>query len=761
MRKPLHIFAALGFTSIVGQILLMRELIVVFYGNELSLGIMLGSWLFWVGAGSLLAAVVVPRLSVFSRASALALLQTLLGLAGVGSLLCVRALPLLLRGSTNEIVGYAPMVVSSFLVLAPMCLLLGFLFDLFCHMWSADGQAAASIGLVYTIEALGATAGGIAFAGLLVWILDPSEIVCALLLLNLSAAAATLAAEKALRPAAIAVSALTVIVAFAAFFGGAARLRELSMGWLWGKLKVTYSKDSIYGNLALIEKEEEKSLYENGLLMFSHPDRFSAEEAVHFPLLEHPFPGRVLLIGGGVSGSLNEVLKHQVEHVDYLELDPLVIEMVRRFFPREIVAGLDDRRVSVHNIDGRLFVKETSETYDVIIINLPDPYTALINRFYTLEFFRECKSRLGADGILSFRVSSAENYISPELQQFLGCLDKTLGRVFPDIKVVPGESNIFMACNTKGILTLDSTDLVQRIEDRGLRDKLLFVSRFYLPFRLSEERKERLSAALATAEARINTDLVPTCYYYYAVLWNKQFVDFSGKILVSFSRIRARWILLAIAAAFGAVLFAQRLFPAGWGPKSILVAVGTTGFAEVAIEIVALLGFQSMHGYVYYKVAIIITAFMAGLTIGAAIMGRAVNRGRAGWRALLLIQAIVCLYPLILLGALIMFSRGGVTGGPQAIALQTQIAFPLLAFFAGFVGGLQFPLANDLYLAEMPGAARAAGYTYGVDLLGSCLGAMLTTTLLVPVLGIPYACVIASALNLGSFLLLLFRRRVV
>ena len=93
----------------------------------------------------------------------------------------------------------------------------------------------------------------------------------------------------------------------------------------------------------------------------------------------------------------------------------------------------------------------------------------------------------------------------------------------------------------------------------------------------------------------------------------------------------------------------------------------------------------------------------------------------------------------------------------HSLALQAQTAFPLLALFAGLVGGLQFPLANHLWLAEMPGAARAAGYTYGADLLGSCVGALLTTALLVPVLGIPYACMTASALNVGSLILLLFR----
>ena len=757
MKRPVHIFAALGFTSMVGQVLLMRELIVVFYGNELSLGIMLGSWLFWVGVGSLLAATVAPRLKLFGRLSTLAALQAMLGVASVGSLMLVRALPLLIRGgSSGEIVGYVPIIVSSFLALAPLCLLLGFLFDLFCHVWSADGPSAAAIGTVYIFEGLGAAIGGLVFAGIFIRIFNPAETMCALLALNIVSAAAILALRGARRPAPIALSIIAVALMAVSFLGGADRLRDLSLGWLWGEIEITHSEDSIYGNLALAVKEEEMSLYENGLLMFSHPDKFSAEEAVHFALLESPAPKRVLLIGGGVSGSLNETLKHPIEHVDYLELDPKVIDVVRTFFPRELGRALEDPRVKVHNVDGRLFVKETDETYDTIIVNLPDPYTALINRFYTLEFFRECREKMADDGVLSFRVSSAENYISPELQQFLGCLYKTLGMVFADVKVVPGESNIFLACDSPGVLTLDADELIARLERRGIKEQLTFIREYYLPYRLSEDRKERLASALATAEARINTDLSPVCYYYHAVLWSKQFEDLSGAILASFARVRPYWIIVAVTALTLAGLLMQRLFPRTAGPKSILVAVATTGFAEISVEIVALLGFQAIYGYVYYKVAIIITAFMIGLTIGAALMDYAVRRGAVGGRSLLLIQAVVCVYPLIMLGALILFTRAD-SAEARAAALQAQVAFPLLALFAGLVGGLQFPLANHLWLAEMPGAARAAGYTYGADLLGSCIGALLTTALFVPVLGIPSACATASALSVGSFILLLFR----
>jgi spermidine synthase len=293
---------------------------------------------------------------------------------------------------------------------------------------------------------------------------------------------------------------------------------------------------------------------------------------------------------------------------------------------------------------------------------------------------------------------------------------------------------------------------------RGIKENLQFIREYYLPYRLSDERKERVAQALSTAEAKINTDLAPVCYYYDAVLWSKQFGEVSGKVLAFLARVRPYWILVIIAGIFVALLLTQKLYPLAWGSKSILVAVGTTGFAEIGIEVVTLLGFQAIHGYVYYKVAIIVTVFMLGLTIGATLMRRAVRSGGVGRLAFLVIQATVCLYPLLLLGALIMFSRGALSApSAHSLEFQTQVAFPLLAFVAGLVGGLQFPLANSLLLADMHSTARVAGYTYGIDLLGSCLGAMLTTAVLVPVLGIPYACVTASLLNMGSFLLLLFQ----
>jgi predicted membrane-bound spermidine synthase len=223
--------------------------------------------------------------------------------------------------------------------------------------------------------------------------------------------------------------------------------------------------------------------------------------------------------------------------------------------------------------------------------------------------------------------------------------------------------------------------------------------------------------------------------------------------------VHASWIPAVIGALFFILLLVQRIIPRLWGSKSILTAVGTTGFAEITIEVVTLLGFQAIHGYVYYKIATIIMAFMVGLALGAAWMRRIIERTAVGRRAFLIVQLLVCLYPIILLAVLLVLSRSSQADTESFMSmLHTHVTFPLMAFLAGFVGGLQFPLATSLLLAETPGTARVAGRTYGVDLLGSCLGALLTTTLLIPVFGIPYACVTASLLNLGSFLLVLMHR---
>jgi len=233
-------------------------------------------------------------------------------------------------------------------------------------------------------------------------------------------------------------AALAAIFAVLVFPLATRHLEDWSRALLWRGFHVVAARNSVYGNLVVARTEDSASLYENGLVLFDAPNREAAEEAVHFALLEHPEPRSLLLIGGGANGSLAQALQHpSLERLDYVELDPAIAELAARYFPREWAPALTDRRVHVHASDGRLFLKSAGATFDVVIVNLPDPDTAQLNRFYTLEFFREARRSLRPGGILSLHVGASENYISPPAAEFLRCIYKTLREAFPEVVAIP------------------------------------------------------------------------------------------------------------------------------------------------------------------------------------------------------------------------------------------------------------------------------------------------------------------------------------
>ena len=149
----------------------------------------------------------------------------------------------------------------------------------------------------------------------------------------------------------------------------------------------------------------------DGRYMTSERDEFFYHEAmVHPAALTHPAPGRVLIVGGGDGGSLEEVLKHpSIEHVDLVELDEAVIEIARRHFGTIHKGSFDDSRVRIHIGDGAAFITDASRRgdagYDLILLDLTDPDTVAAN-LYTEAFFRAASKRLAKDGVLALHTGS-------------------------------------------------------------------------------------------------------------------------------------------------------------------------------------------------------------------------------------------------------------------------------------------------------------------------------------------------------------------
>jgi len=750
----------IGFTSLSAQIIFLRELLVLFYGNELSLGVVLGCWFFWTGAGSLFLGRFSDRFR--SPAVAFSLIQILLSLSLVMTLLAIRSVKLFLDLSPGQIVGYIPIFIASFTVVSGYCLLNGFLFSLGCRIYekipgAGLDRASRGLGLIYILEALGAVAGGLLTSLILIRTVSPMVLVTGLGGLNLVGAGLLLFSSVPrgmAKPGKILWLAVAAASVVAMALGGVGQLREITLGWQWRGFKLEKIENSIYGNLAVTGRENQFSLFENGLLVFTHPDLLSAEESVHFAMLEHPDPRRILLIGGGVGGSLREIMHYSsVSEVTYLELDPAIIRLAREFLEPSEAAFLADPRVEVITGDGRLYLERERKKYDLIIVNLPDPFTAQINRFYTREFFVLARERLRSGGILSLGVTSAENYISGELRNFLGCIYKTIKSVFPSLVVIPGGSNYFLASDTADYLTDDYALLEERIHERRLN--LKYVRGYYLADRMRRSRIDYLQRMIETApRVRLNLDFHPICYFYDMVFWSSYFSGEAGgwftRLLTASLVMRWWWFLLPVG------LFLT-LFPIFRRRRNrtrgawVLWPVMTSGFSEIVFQVVVLLSFQILYGYVYYKLGIILTLFMVGLVLGGGVITAILPRIRDEHRLFFITQIAICLYPLILPVVFYLLSH---SSGEMTRRLGENIIFPALPMVAGFIGGFQLPLAGRIYLRGRKRMGLVAGLTYGFDLLGACLGAIVISALVLPILGVAATCYAVFCLNLTSLIVI-------
>jgi spermidine synthase len=737
--------AAVGFTSTVGQLLLLRELVAVFYGNELVLGLILAAWLAWVAVGAWGSSRKAEqawgafRSLTFGLVLAAALLPAQVAL--------VRASHTLLGVTPGALVAFGPMVLIIVLVLAPLCLLLGRQFTLGARLLAGAG---GSVGNAYAAESVGALAGGASFSFLLVGTLDPFQIALALGALNLAVAAFMLrhTSSKTRGLAALAAGAAVLLMAALPLGGW---LQRTTLGWQYTGLR--FARDSIYGRIVVTGSGEQRAFFENGLLFFE-TQGVAAEEVAHLPLLAHPQPRRVLLIGGGVSGVLAESLRHpSVQAIYYVELDPLLVAAARAELPPDQAAALDDPRVTLAHVDGRLFVRQWQgqPPFDVVILDLPEPATGQLNRFYTQEFFAEVRHILAPGGILALSLPWQENYPGPALQQLAASVYRTLATAFPQIAPlsnVTGERLFLLASDAP--LPTDPATFIARRTERGIETRWVIPS--YLDYLLTTGRVSQARRLLETATGtRLNRDLEPISYLYDLTVWLTRFYGGLSRAAAQASLLRLGWLAVPLAAA--ALLLRRWPVPA---------AIGLTGLAGMTLEVVMLFAFQVVHGYVYGQVGLLVTAFMAGLALGSGLASRWRWPGepaaqRRPWHprhsprvAFIWIQGAITLFAL---------------GFLLSVFLKPPAwTFLLLAMVAGGLTGLAYPVAAACLEAEKGKPGRVAhrpmldgtaGLLYGADLVGGCVGAALASGLMVPVLGIPQTCLTVALVGLAGVIVLL------
>ena len=725
----------LGFSCVLTQLVLMREMLAVFDGNELVLGVALGNWLLLMGLGAALSRCLPSGKEPVRTLTAVLVCIALLPLVQVVALRALRS-GLFLRGAA---LGVVETVLASLCVLLPYCLLAGLYLALACRTLE-QGDRAHGAGRVYALDSLGSVIGGALFMFALVPLLDHFAILWFPAGLNLLLAAWLV--RKSPAPTWPTAHFLVQVSLVAVAAGGtawmlAANPDASTLSLQFPGQRVLFSKDSPYGRLTVTESGGQTNFFENGLLVAAAPNIESAEEAAHYTLAQRPGAKKVLLIGGLLSSTAREVLRHEGVDVDCVELDPLAVRLGRAFLPGE----LSQPRLRVFAADARQFVRRHTETYDIVLVGLPDPSTAQLNRFFTHEFFQETRRLLNPGGVLSFAVGRYENYASPELVKLLSCARRTAQLSFAKVLLLPGGRVYFVASD--GPLTVD---IAAALERAGLKPR--WVNRHYLAATLAPDRLADLDRA-AVQPAPVNRDFKPVLYFLHLRHWASQFSGVPA------------WLTVALLAA--AAVYVVRLRGAGG-------VIFASGFAGAALEVVLLLGLQVLAGAVYQQVALVVTLFMAGLAAGALGATRWLERGRValepampldrhnpmgssdaragrglGWLALAVALCAAVLPSLLLvLERLDAFRFGGTL---------VQAVIALFTFALATLVGAQFPVAN----ASAKGGSHPAVRLYTADFVGACIGALLASTLLLPLLGVIGVCAITGVLNLLAALLV-FRK---
>ena len=181
-------------------------------------------------------------------------------------------------------------------------------------------------------------------------------------------------------------------------------------GHLHGVKSVIYSGRTRFQQVDIVETYSfGKCLFLDGKLQSSEYDECVYHEAlVHPAMMTHPEPRRVLIIGGGEGATAREVLRHPtVERVVMVDIDRELVELCRRYMPEWSKGAFEDPRLQLVVGDGRKYVEETGETFDVVILDLTDPIPGTPSvLLYTREFYGMVRKVLTPSGVVVTQATS-------------------------------------------------------------------------------------------------------------------------------------------------------------------------------------------------------------------------------------------------------------------------------------------------------------------------------------------------------------------
>jgi len=739
-------FFLFGFVSMTGQLVLLREILVIFHGTEVSLGIFFGIWLMGIGVGAAVGARLGRnKQSAFDQIFAHCLAA--LGWSVILQVIIIRILPSILGVGPAEIAPLNGIIAA---VPAGTCLsavLTGFLFPIGCAaVKKTNGR---SIALLYAFEGAGGLIGGLAFTFILVRFLSPLKIAALLAVFASAGAIICGMAGNARKSLVTGVPLLLTGLALISPVGDDLRQWTVQARWdsLHPGMKLLDSRPTPYQQVEIAQLGHQLSLFGNGKIVSSFPDPFTSDRLAAMIVAQKPDAARFLLVGGAAGSLLRSLLHYDIRRVDVVEPDPWALRIAEEHMPADELAALKDPRVRFIFGDGRLHVNRLEAgQYDVIVCMVPDPVSSFWNRYFTLEFFRGASRGLTRSGVFVTGVTSSENFWGTEVASYAGSVYHTLKKVFPYVKGSPGDQTLFFASHSDGVVSVDPEVLAARYS--GLERQAFDPAGFQTL--LPPDRSRFVEKELERSPDVINTDFEPLSTSLAMILWGR----FSGVgWMEALNTIRNAGLKLYLIPMLF-FLVAKVSFRIRWGPRAgaeakfqVLLAMAAIGAGAMGTQIALIYSYQSLFGYVFERMGLIAAVFMAGLVLGGFVSSAFLERLRG--------EALAVLLVLVLFGLLCLSVPVGLNLVAGKDPHQIELAVLGLVFISGILTGLGFAAVAARHLAISGNTGETSGWTDAADHFGAAAGALMTGTLLVPLLGITRACqVLALMLAVPAVLIL-------
>ncbi|MBD3261079.1 MAG: hypothetical protein GF334_05255 [Candidatus Altiarchaeales archaeon] len=659
-----HVFLALGFASAVTQVSILREFYAAYSGNEVFLAVTLGFWLALTGVG----AQVAGKGRIIGGLSGFAVLFSLAAPATT-YLVSISKPALVLPGQQTDPLLFAAL---NLLILSPLCLLNGAQIASWFKRFHKEKKEQARRGYVY--EGVGSAAGGVLFTFILA---TRSSNLINVFLASFVLLAVIYVHEKNKK------TVLMGLVLFSALFLPANQLQNML---IYGGENILFQSDSQLGRITVTEDQGQIRIYENNEVVALNQKQASDEKIIHYPLLQVASPEKILLISKGFGQVINEAEKYPGIETVYLTHDPIMESVGRRFLLKKPL-----KDVSFVSGDPRKYIKKTEELFDAVIIDVGDPSTLLLNRFYTNEFLAEVKEKLTNKGVVCLSLTGGENIWSRNAVDMNKAVYGALKNDFEYVMVLPGSTNYFLAARKP--LKKDYAGLIQQ---KNLTTTYLTEKHFEVvlsPTRINQAKK------YLSDSTRINTDLKPAAFKNYLFFFSEKYGFNLNKTLI-----------------LGLTVLTFLLFKL----KPYCASVFGSGFSASLTQVTALFTYQIGAGVVYHNLALFIALFMLGLSGGAASASKL---------------------------------RWGVErnlGAAAGIALTLFLVFDFLPeeFFlfinllAGFYAGLIY---NKSFVE---GEATSPGGLWSLDILGGFFGAVFSAAFLIPLWGVREMFIIVGFINL-------------